>query len=156
MRNFLLAAAAILAPAIAQADTNAQVDLSGSVESTLAIVATAANNTNLPLSVASQQTVKVATLAMGTNNSTGLTLHATWADLDKADHITPVGFSSATTGINASDATGATFTASDTDLFQTEAAGAASQALWIRYTPATFQDPGDYTSFIALSVSDNL
>jgi hypothetical protein len=155
MRKFLLVAA-ILTPALAQADTNAQVDLSGSVESTLAIVATNANNTSLPLSAATEQTIKVATLAMGTNNSTGLTLHATWADLDKADHVTPVAFASATTALNASDATGATFTASDSDLFDTTVAGAASQALWIRYTPATFQDPGDYTSFISLSVSDNL
>lgn len=144
-----------LAPGV-YAATSDTVILSGTVESSLSIVASpTANASNLDLSEG-EKIVHVADLAMSTNNEQGFTLTATSGDLSKAGG-TPIPFQVTTVDDSAaaplsgdfSVASGANYT------FSTVVAGSFDQDLYIKYTPAALQDPGTYSGTINLTVSDN-
>lgn len=137
------------------------VALSGSVASTAAIVSTptpAATSLNLGgTGVAiGEQIVKVADLALITNNSTGLTLTITSGNLTNG--IGSVAFAVQSVADAASAPLSAAFTvASGTDnsTYVSSAAGADDRDLYIAYTPAAVLDPGLYEGTITLSVQDN-
>lgn len=151
----LLSAAALLSSA-AFADTTASVTLGGTVTSSLSIAATpTAAASTLDLS-GGQKVVKVADLAIGTNNEQGLTLTATSGDLTKAGG-TSIAFQVHTVADGAgAPAAGAFVVASGVDYTAgSVAAGSYDRDLYILYTPAALQDPGAYAGSISLTVTDN-
>lgn len=140
-------------------DDSAIVNISGTVASTLGISASAPN-TNLDLAPGqTNTTVRAATLAMGTNNSTGLTLNTSGSFVltnDASGSVT-IPF---TVGIGVGSAPASTYgatTTTDSGITINEAKAATTEyGMWIQYSTATgFQDPGSYTGQVTLSLSDN-
>jgi hypothetical protein len=151
----LVSSAALLSSA-AFADTTASVTLGGTVTSSLAITSTpTAAASTLDLS-GGEKLVKVADLAIGTNNEQGLTLSATSGDLTKAGG-TAIAFQVHTVADGAgAPIAGAFVVASGTDYdVGSLAAGAFDRDVYILYTPAALQDPGAYSGSISLTVTDN-
>ncbi|AFZ03976.1 hypothetical protein [Calothrix sp. PCC 6303] len=150
----VLGAAAISAPAAFAADT-ADVPLAGTVVSTLDITATATGAAGaLTLTPGVQQTVKVADLAIVTNNATGYTLTVTPgsnSELNTTGGTTPISYQVAVVGDNATAPTTFTATATTSSSNNTD----TPQDLYIQYTPAAALDTGAYTGTIGLSVVDN-
>jgi hypothetical protein len=147
-----------IAPTKSFAATTANVPLSGSVASTLDITAAPeAGASALDLS-AGEKTVKVATLSIQTNNSTGYTLTVNDGVLAKAAPdaaVTPIAYQVNTA--NAGAAAPTTFTAGNHTFNSgvANAAGAGNRDLYIRYTPEALQDPGTYTATVTMTVADN-
>ncbi len=142
------------------AATDATVPLSGTVASTLAITSTAtAGASTLDLDgdgSAAEHIVKVADLAIATNNEQGYTLTVTSGNLTK-DGGTSIAYKVTTVDdAAAAPATGAFTIASGTAYtVPTTAAGSVPKDLYIQYTPAALQDAGAYVATINLTVADN-
>ncbi len=138
------------------AATTADVGLSGSVSSTLAITSTAtAGASTLALDGAAsgvEQIVKVADFSMSTNNEQGLSLSVPAGNLTKSGGTAIAYLVNVVTDGASAPATGAF--ASGTQTYTTSAAGSAVRDLYIKYTPAALQDPGTYTGTITLTVTD--
>ncbi|MEH2176696.1 hypothetical protein [Nostoc sp.] len=153
-------ATAAFVPA-AFAGTTATVPISGTVTSTLNISAFATTEaSSLDLSTPNEAIVKVADLAIDTNNSTGYTLTASSGNLSNPDSATPISYQvKVIDGTASAPVTGDFTVASGTDLsYGTSGANASStngKSLYIKYTPAGLQDPGAYNGTINLSVADN-
>jgi hypothetical protein len=154
-RLALLGALALASMAVA--DT---VGLSGTVSSTASVTSVAtAGATTLNMggvgTAIGQQIVKVADVALTTNNTAGLTLTVTSGNLTNGTD--DVAYKVTTVADAASAPLSAAFTiASGTDYtVATSAQGAAAKDLYIAYTPAAVLDPGTYTATITLSVADN-
>lgn len=102
---------------------------------------------------ASTHIVKVADITLSTDNSTGLSLFVSAGD------ITKFGGSSITYEVItvadgaappvASDFSSGNYTVS------TSTSGTVNKDVYIRYTPAALQDPGNYSGAISLLVTDN-
>lgn len=156
LRNIILGS--LLVSAGAFADT---VEIGGTVASTVSITSTAtAGATTLDLGglgvTIGEKIVKVADLAMTTNNSTGLALSIDSGNL--VNGAATVAFKVQTVADEAlAPATGDFSVASGTPNagFTTGAAGAAARDLYIAYTPADVLDPGSYVATITLTISDN-
>jgi hypothetical protein len=141
----------------ASAGTTGSVTLGGTVTSTLTMTSVSTGGASaLTLGGgASEQIVQVADISMSTNNEQGLTLTATSGDLTKAGG-TAIAFqvTSVADGVSA-PATGDFAIASGTDYtVQSAAAGNLVKDLYIKYTPAALQDPGNYAGSISLTVAD--
>ncbi|MDZ8186434.1 MAG: hypothetical protein RMX96_16480 [Nostoc sp. ChiSLP02] len=153
-------ASAAFVPA-AFAGTTATVPISGTVASTLEISATAtAGANNLDLTTPSEAIVEVADLAIDTNNSTGYTLTASSGNLTNSDSATSIPYQvKVVDGTASAPVTGDFTVASGTDLTyatsQANAVGSNGKSLFIKYTPASLQDPGTYNATINLTVVDN-
>lgn len=167
IRRFLIAsglfigATAAFSPT-AFAATTGTVGLQGTVASTLAIAATAtAGATTLNLQGAGtagvQTIVKVADLAIDTNNSTGYTLTVTSGNLVNATTTTPIAYQVTTVADAATAPVAGGFTvASGTNYtVASSAAGSLPKDLYMMHTPAQYQDPGTYTATITVTVADN-
>ena len=157
--GLVIGAAAAFSPA-AFAGTSDTVDLSGSVNSTLDMAVT--NKIATPLDLKGDGTTsasyvsKAADVNIATNNSTGATVTVTFGDLVNPDGTTPIpvevsavndgGSAPSTTGVAANN-TGYTF--------GTNAAGGFDKDLYIKFTPADYQDPNSYGSTLTLNVADN-
>ncbi|MBL0212939.1 MAG: hypothetical protein IPQ07_03580 [Myxococcales bacterium] len=151
-----LLAASLVVSSLAVAGTTATVTLGGSVSSTLEItsVDTAAAGA-LDLS-AGQKIVKVADIEMSTNNDQGLTLVATSGNLTKAGGVSIAFQVTSVADAASAPAAGAFTIPSGSDYSAaTSVAGSDVSDLYIKYTPASSQDPGDYAGTIELTVSDN-
>lgn len=106
---------------------------------------------------ASEHIIKVADLAISTDNSTGLSLTVSSGNVTKADGITPIAFQVTTVADGAPAPgsgefiipSGSNYTAS------TSTTGQTDKDLYIKYTPAALQDPGPYSAAISLIVTDN-
>jgi hypothetical protein len=140
--------------------TNANVPLSGTVATTLAVTATPVNNTSMDLTTASVQRVKVADVTMGTNNATGLTLafdaNVVFVNQSFAAKTPiPVAVQVLAGASAILPTTG--YIAIAGPLFQVTAAQAVSTpySLFVEYTPAALQDPATYNATIGLTVTDN-
>ncbi|MGB3205927.1 MAG: hypothetical protein WBB28_13135 [Crinalium sp.] len=102
---------------------------------------------------ASTHIIKVADISLTTDNSTGLSLFVS------AGNITKPGGSSIAYEVTtvadglappvASDFSSGNYTVS------TSTSGQVNKDLYIKYTPATLQDPGNYSGAISLLVTDN-
>ena len=105
---------------------------------------------------ASTHVVKVADLEISTDGSSGLTLTISSGDIDRVGGQA-VSFQVTTVNDNASPPSSGDFsTLSGNDYtYATGSAGTENRDVYILYTPLTFQDPGNYTGSIDLSVSDN-
>jgi hypothetical protein len=131
------------------AATSGTVDLSGTVETTLTVEATTAGDgMALNLLPGTNRIAFVGTIVASTNNETGLTISTSDGSLTKTGG-TAIAYKSAaaaspppTNGFDAADEA-------------SSAAGEFARDLYIVYSPATFQDPGEYTGQITVSVSDN-
>lgn len=157
--GLFLGTAAAFSPA-AFAATDATVDLSGTVASTLAITSeTTGGAGTLDLDgdgTAAEHIVKAADMAITTNNEQGYTLSVTSGNLTSAGG-TPIAYQVATVAdAAAAPATGDfTVTSGTAYTVATLAAGSVPKDLYIKYTPAALQDAGIYTATITLNVADN-
>jgi hypothetical protein len=148
--------AGLMVSAAAHAATSGSVSLSGTVVSSLAITVTAsAAASALDLS-GGEKIVKVADLAMSTNNEQGFTLTTSSGSLTKSGG-TSIAFQVTTVADAATAPAAGAFTVASgsDDTFNTSGAGSSDRDLYIKYTPASLQDPGTYTGTINLTVSDN-
>ncbi|MBN3893072.1 MAG: hypothetical protein HWQ43_29440 [Nostoc sp. JL31] len=154
----LFIGAAVAFSPTAFADT---VDIGGTVTSTLAITTTAVTGVDTDLDLGGNDTtptahiVQVADLGITTNNEQGYTLTVSSGNLTKTGG-TSIAYQVTTVADGASAPVAGGFTvASGTDYtVSTTAAGAVAKDLYIKYTPAQLQDPGDYIAQITLNVAD--
>jgi hypothetical protein len=148
--------ASLLLSSAAIAATTGSVTLGGEVLTSLEITSVATAGASTLVLSGGQKIAKVSDIAMTTNNEQGLTLTATSGNLTKAG-----GTSIAFQVTSVADAAGAPLAgafvvASGADYtVGTVAAGATAVDLYIMYTPATLQDPGNYSGSISLTVTDN-
>jgi hypothetical protein len=148
LKAFLFAS---LLSSVAVAAPTDSVILGGNVASSLTIEATpTAAASALPLS-GGLKIVKVGDTLMSTNNEQGLSVTASNGSLTK-DGGTSIAFLTTTVVDGAAAPALAVF---DDVLLGTSAAGELAQDLYIMYTPAALQDPGDYAGVINLVVTDN-
>jgi len=105
----------------------------------------------------SERIIKVADLAISTDNSTGLSLAVSSGNLTKADGITPIAFQVTTVADGAPAPTSGEFIVPSGSNYttSTSTAGQADKDLYIKYTPVVLQDPGSYSAAISLIVTDN-
>jgi hypothetical protein len=105
---------------------------------------------------ASTHIVKVADVSLSTDAANGFTVSITSGSLTKAGG-TPVAFQVALVDDNAAAPSAAAFTAASGSsyTFATGAAAAVARDLYIKYTPAPFQDPGAYAASIDIDIVDN-
>jgi hypothetical protein len=151
-----LGAGVLAASTASFAATDDIVNFGGSVSSTLAIVATDTNPT-LDLTTPTERIVKVADIAMTTNNATGLTLTADSGNMTTTGGATPIAFLVQTVVDAAAPPVSVLFVIASGDDYTvgSVAAGNLNNDLYIRYEPAPVQDPGVYAGSINLTVSDN-
>ncbi len=164
IRRFLIASGLFIGAAVAFsptafAGTTDSVILEGTVASTLSITAAPVVGVadDLDLTTNSEQIVKVADLAITTNNSTGYTLTASEGNLSNGGHGETIAFKSATVDDAATAPATGDFTGTG-NLFTdntTTTAGSNPKDLYIMYTPSATQGAGDYTGSISLTVTDN-
>lgn len=100
--------------------------------------------------------VKVADISISTDYSGGLTLSLTSGSLTKSEG-SDISFQVTTVANDDSAPSSSAFTtpSGNTYTYVTQAAGAESRDVYILYTPATLQDPGNYGATINISVVDN-
>lgn len=105
---------------------------------------------------ASTHVVKVADIVISTDGGSGLTLTITSGDIDRVGGQA-IPFQITTVTDNASPPTSGDFStpSGNNYTYATGSAGTENRDVYIRYTPLSFQDPGNYTSSIDLSVADN-
>lgn len=165
IRRALIASGLFIGTAVAFsptafAATDATVPLSGTVASTLAITSTAtAGASILDLDgdgSAAEHIVKVADLAIATNNEQGYILTVTSGNLTKTGG-TPIAYKVTTvTDAAAAPATGDFAIASGSNYTVSSTGfGSLPKDLYIQYTPAALQDAGAYVATITLNVADN-
>jgi phage tail sheath gpL-like len=159
-RTFRSALAGLLVSALgapaAFAATTGSVALSGTVTTTLAITVTPTGSASTLDLSGGVKIVKVADVAMLTNNEQGLTVSISSASLTKTGgssipwQVTTVA-DAGTAPLSAAFtvASGAAYTVGSS------VAGTLDKDLYIKYTPLALQDPGTYTGTINLTVADN-
>ncbi|MBI4780732.1 MAG: hypothetical protein HY785_05355 [Oscillatoriophycideae cyanobacterium NC_groundwater_1537_Pr4_S-0.65um_50_18] len=156
----VLAGAVVAAPAMADSVT-----LGGSVADTSAVTSTAtAAAAALPLSgvgtAGTDTVVKVADMALLTNNASGVTLtaEATGDLVNAANPATPLPYNvlivaDAATTPAAADFAAATSATKDDEAVTNFVAGAAARDLYIQYDAPALLDPGTYAGSITVSVA---
>jgi hypothetical protein len=162
MKKFTIVAMTfgMFASSLAHGATTGEVSLSGTVSSTLAITVTPTEDASaLGLDGAGSATehiVKIADLAISTNNEQGFLLTVSSGNIAKSGG-SAIAYQVTTVADGASaPATGAFLVASgESYTVSTTAAGAGNKDLYIKYTPATLQDPGNYAATVNLTVTDN-
>ncbi|MEH1912351.1 hypothetical protein [Nostoc sp.] len=167
IRRALIASGLFIGTAVAFsptafAGTSDTVVLAGTVASTLTITATRKTGAGfanlLVLTGASEKIVKVADLAITTNNTTGYTLTASEGNLTDGAHGDTIAFQSATVADNATAPQSTDFTGTlgvFTDATSITTAGENDKDLYIKYTPSATQQAGTYGATITLNVADN-
>jgi hypothetical protein len=106
---------------------------------------------------ATPRIVKVATVDVQSDAPGGFTLSAWAGALEKATGETPIPLQVVAVPAGAAAPSAGDFTAPAGAPFTHRSAqpGAALFDLYIRFTPAALQDPGDYAASVQLSVADN-
>lgn len=162
IRRALIASGLFIGTAIpfsptAFAGTTDSVILAGTVASTLDMTAAPTSNASaLNLTTPTEQIVKVANLAITTNNTTGYTLTASEGNLSDP-HGDNIAFQSASVVAGAGTPGTLAFTGSAgtyTDA-STTTAGQNDKDLYIKYLPSATQAAGIYGATITLNVADN-
>jgi len=152
LKTLLLTSLALSSSALAA--TSGTVTLGGVVDSTLAVTSSDTTEaTALALNSSGVKIVNVSAITLTTNKDLGLTFTATPHPLTKAGgqditvQVTTV--ASGTAAPAAGD-----FSAGAYQII-TSAATSLSKDLYIKYSPGTTQDPGEYEGSIDLVVADN-
>jgi hypothetical protein len=137
----------------AVAATSDVVNIGGHVSSSLSVAATPTSGVSTLDLSGGEKIVKIADVAMGTNNETGLTLTVTPHPMTKTGGTT---ITVKVTTVDDGDDPPLTG-AFSTGAFEVGSSGSGpfAQDLYIKYTPLNLQDPGDYAGTVDLSVSDN-
>ncbi len=106
---------------------------------------------------ASSRIVKVANLELSTADPDGFTLTISSQSLTKSGGETPISFQVTTVSTGSGSPSASDFPAPSGSNYtvSTSSAGSSAKDLYIRYTPATLQDPGAYSASISLVVTDN-
>lgn len=157
--GFALGAMAAFTPN-AFAGTSDSVTLGGTVTTTLDMTSTPTGGASaLALdggAAGSVQIVKVADISMSTNNEQGLTLTASSGNLTKAGG-TSIAYQVTSVADGASAPATGDFAVASGSNYTVGSSGAGNlvKDLYIKYTPAALQDPGNYAGSITLSVADN-
>jgi len=152
---------AVLASSTFAGAAAVHVDIGGSVTSTLDVTATLSTGGDaLDLTVGTQRIAQVADVTMTTNNAQGISLSIDSGSLVKTSgaNSTPITFQVATVADGTTAPIAAAFTSLTTVAYtagSTSAAGSTPKDLYIMYSPAAVQDPGDYGARITLTFSDN-
>ena len=157
--GLVIGATAAFSPT-AFAQVSETVDLSGTVATTLNITSVATGPASALVldglgTAPTDHIVKVADLAISTNNATGYELTVSSGDLTNETGETPISYQVTTVGDELEAPT--TFNTPSGDIYTVAsgAAGSVPQDLYIKYTPAEFQDAGLYGAEITLNVTDN-
>lgn len=105
---------------------------------------------------ASTHIVKVANITISTDSVSGLTLTISSGDIEQVGGQ-PISFQVTTVADNASLPSNGDFStpSGNNYTYANGAAGAESRDVYIRYTPLSLQDPGNYAGLMNLSVVDN-
>jgi hypothetical protein len=100
--------------------------------------------------------IKVATLNLSTDHTSGYTLMVTSGDITKTGG-TPIAFQVTTVPANSAAPSAGAFAipTSNIYLLTTSTSGTEDRDLYIRYTPGSLQDPGAYSGNISLTITDN-
>lgn len=154
-KHLIIAASVALGPS-AFADPTASISLGGEVEPSLAMTVLDTAIVELLDLSGGEKIVKVADIAMSTNNEQGLTLTVTSGSLTKTGG-TAIPFQVSTVDDAASPPASGDFLVSSGTSYTVGSidAGVLDVDLYIKYSPATLQDPGYYDGTIDLTVSDN-
>lgn len=106
---------------------------------------------------ATTHVVKIADVSLWTDAAAGLTVSISSGSLTKADGRTPIPFQVLLVDDGAAAPAAAAFTtpSGTTYTWSSTSAGSFERDLYIKYTPASLQDPGAYTASVDLSVVDN-
>jgi len=144
----------ISSAAMASDPTQAFVTLGGTVTSTLEVTPTPTGAATALELMSGIQIVNVADVEMDTNNEQGLALSASAGNLTKTGGTSIAYLVTSVTHGGTAPLAGA-FSAGPYTVFSTSTNGSVLQDLYIKYTPAAQQDPGDYAGEITLNVSDN-
>lgn len=102
----------------------------------------------------STQIIKVGTINLSTTSQNGFTLTINGNSLAKSDGETPISIQITTVPHNASPPS-AGFTTSPYTYQNNTANASEIRDLYIKYTPAPLQDPGNYTNTLNLTLIDN-
>ena len=101
----------------------------------------------------STQIIKVGTISLSTTSENGFTLNISGSNLAKSDGQTPISIEMTTVPSN-DPAPSTGFTQSYSYQNNTPVAS-ETRDLYIKYTPASLQDPGNYSTFLNLTIGDN-
>lgn len=106
---------------------------------------------------ASVHIVKIAEVTVSTDAVAGITLFVSSGSLSKGDGRTSIPFQLVLVEHDASAPSSAAFTtpSGSTFTFATNAAGPLAKDIYIKYLPASLQDPGSYSASVELAVTDN-
>jgi len=166
LRRFAIASTVLLVGAVLTAPAMAdQVNIDGDVASSSSVVSTPTSGVGLAddLDLGGEGTatadvvVKVADMALTTNNTEGVTLTATAAgDLDiSGGGSTPLTYNVKIVGDEAAQPLAADFTGtSDSVTVNDFVSGASARDLYIEYDAPALLDPGNYISHITVTVLD--
>ena len=160
LKSIVFGLLVISSAAAADPTPDGSVTLGGTVTSVVSITAfDTAGAMDLDL-MNGQQIVKVSDLTMTTNNEQGLKLTATGDDSGRLTKSggTAIPFRVVSVDDEATAPASGAFSAAPgvpITVSASSIAGEVLRDLYIMYTPATLQDPGDYAGSITLLVEDN-
>jgi hypothetical protein len=97
--------------------------------------------------------VKVADIALTTDNSKGLSLFVSAGNITKPGGSS-IAYEVTTVSDGAAPPAGSDFS-SGNYIVSTSTSGTVNKDVYIKYTPAALQDPGNYSGAISLVVTDN-
>jgi hypothetical protein len=106
---------------------------------------------------ASTHIVKIADISASTASTGGFTMSISSGNLTKGDGSTPVAFQVVLVAQGASAPSSSAFTTASGTTYRliTSDAGSVDRDLYIKYTPASLQDPGTYSAAVQIQVQDN-
>jgi hypothetical protein len=117
---------------------------------------------NLPLGgeggIQSTQIIKVGTINLSTTSQNGFTLNIMGNNLEQSDGKTPIYFQVTTFPTHSGTPSSADFTTPTAQTYSyinNNPNASEIRDLYIKYTPASLQDPGNYSAYINLTIFDN-
>lgn len=101
--------------------------------------------------------LKVADLNITSDGPLGFTLTVTSGSLSNGEGQTPIAFQVVTVAAGSAAPSAGMFTAAsgESHVFTSLQAGSVTRELYVRYTPATLQDPGTYSHVVSVLIADN-
>lgn len=116
---------------------------------------------NLPLGgeggTQSTQIIKVGTITLSSNSANGFTLTIISNNIAKPDGGSPIAFQVTTVAINETPSAGyfTTEPRQNYTYINSNANASETRDVYIKYTPASLQDPGNYSGSLNISITDN-